>query len=729
MDHPQFALTTLGRLSLESDGREVQIQKRSLLVLAAIAAARDGRISREGLIDILWTESNPQSARGALRQALFTLRRELASEQAVSGTAELSLDETIISSDIAHLRTAFRAGDWKRVCTLYKGPFLHSVSSRGAPSFQKWIDGIRVETETYYQKALEQTKTKSVGVQDASLPAPQSRTPWAAAVMPFIIACLIALVGVTGIIFTRREKPSVPRVLVLPFVNHTGDSTLNPMGRLTAEWLINGLASTALVRGVDGSALYDAQRPTRAVVSDYEFTLTGEYFARSGRLEFHGRLINSEGTIAAQMEPISVAGDSAPSGVALVSERLLGAVAQRFDDRIRSAVDTARRPPTFAAYQEFARGFSEFIAQKYEDASLHFQNAYSRDTSFVTALLWRSISYDQAAMRRRAVAVLDSVGIRKARLGPIDRHGFDALRNLYAGRRDSAIYYAADAAAYAPNSQWAWIAASQTCADNRPHEGIRLLKKMNPETGWLRDWPQYYGVLANCQHAVGAYRDERETLRRGLAAHPNTRTLPMMELRNLAAMGESGEMFARIRADLKAATPALFPSLPGVMKDLLVHGDPVGADFLYRLVSGWYATHSEAKWRSAWELGIALFRLGRYEEALRSFRTFRSQDRGPSGPAEWGLVGTCAGRLGDRRTALAMLDSLGTVDDFDRRGLASYWQSRVAASIGERERAVKYLIQAQKHGVAKLIDGHTPEWEYPELKGFGPFKAAISPTS
>src|SRR2546422_7736924 len=56
----------------------------------------------------------------------------------------------------------------------------------------------------------------------------------------------VAVLGIAGVVLgvSLRSTPSLnaKRVLVVPFTNRTGDSTLDPLGNLAADWITRGLA-------------------------------------------------------------------------------------------------------------------------------------------------------------------------------------------------------------------------------------------------------------------------------------------------------------------------------------------------------------------------------------------------------------------------------------------------------------------------------------------------------
>lgn len=151
-------LHTLGELSVCRAGESAPIktvQKRSLMLLAILASSRNARISRERIINILWPESNPESSRASLRQAVFATRRELGTDDVILGSTELLLNAAVITSDLKEFCFAVGEGDFHRAVELYVGPFLDGIQARSSQGFEGWAETQRKLYADEYRHALE----------------------------------------------------------------------------------------------------------------------------------------------------------------------------------------------------------------------------------------------------------------------------------------------------------------------------------------------------------------------------------------------------------------------------------------------------------------------------------------------------------------------------------------------------------------------------------------------
>jgi DNA-binding SARP family transcriptional activator/tetratricopeptide (TPR) repeat protein/TolB-like protein len=118
-------------------------QPRRLAILALLARAGDRGITREKVIGYLWPDSDEERARRLLSQAVYMLRRDLGSDDAIVGVRDLRLGVDIITSDVVDFEEAVGAGAYERAANLYAGPFLDGFHLPGAAEFNRWVDDER----------------------------------------------------------------------------------------------------------------------------------------------------------------------------------------------------------------------------------------------------------------------------------------------------------------------------------------------------------------------------------------------------------------------------------------------------------------------------------------------------------------------------------------------------------------------------------------------------------
>lgn len=169
-------LITLGGLSIESEGQKTGggPRPRRLALLAVLAGGGAKGLSRDRVLAILWPESEPDRARHALSQTLYSLKNDLGADVVVAA-AELRLDTARISSDVDDFRAAVAAKDWARAAQAYTGPFLDGFYLTDAPEFERWVEEERTRLAHDGARAIERYAQEAAAAGLAEVAAEQWR--------------------------------------------------------------------------------------------------------------------------------------------------------------------------------------------------------------------------------------------------------------------------------------------------------------------------------------------------------------------------------------------------------------------------------------------------------------------------------------------------------------------------------------------------------------------------
>ena len=155
-------LTTFGGLALSRDGVALTgaaAQRGRLSLLALLATAGSTGFSRDKLLLYLWPESDEERARHALKQAVYSVRRDLGAEDVIVGTATLSLNPDIITSDVREFEAAIAANDLATATKLYAGPFLDGFHLKDSVEFERWSGESRARYAQMWSTATEKLAT------------------------------------------------------------------------------------------------------------------------------------------------------------------------------------------------------------------------------------------------------------------------------------------------------------------------------------------------------------------------------------------------------------------------------------------------------------------------------------------------------------------------------------------------------------------------------------------
>ena len=156
-------LRTLGGLSIENavsiGGAATNRRPLALLALLAVSGGRG--LSRDKIVALLWPESDAEHGRNSLSQVISLLRRELATEDIVLGTAELRVNTDVIACDLIEFEQRIAADDLEAAARLYTGPFLDGVFLKNTPEFERWVDQERSRLQHVQGDALESLATRA----------------------------------------------------------------------------------------------------------------------------------------------------------------------------------------------------------------------------------------------------------------------------------------------------------------------------------------------------------------------------------------------------------------------------------------------------------------------------------------------------------------------------------------------------------------------------------------
>src|SRR2546427_437315 len=155
-------LKTFGGLSIASNGVPVSgaaQQRKTLALLALLAAAGKSGLGRDKLVAYLWPDADAEHARGLLKQACYALRRDLHQPDLLLGTTQLSLNPVIIVSDVQAFEDALERRADAAAAELYAGPFLDGFYLSDAAEFERWVEAARRRLRDRATAALERLPT------------------------------------------------------------------------------------------------------------------------------------------------------------------------------------------------------------------------------------------------------------------------------------------------------------------------------------------------------------------------------------------------------------------------------------------------------------------------------------------------------------------------------------------------------------------------------------------
>jgi serine/threonine-protein kinase len=142
-------LRVLGDVEVRTDqaqGRSIAVtQPKRLALLLYLALAEPGGFhSRDQLMALLWPESDAESARHALRNALHALRSALGENALLRrGEGSVGVNFDVLRCDALELRRLIAAGRLEEGMALWQGDLAPAFYVSGVAEFERWLEAQR----------------------------------------------------------------------------------------------------------------------------------------------------------------------------------------------------------------------------------------------------------------------------------------------------------------------------------------------------------------------------------------------------------------------------------------------------------------------------------------------------------------------------------------------------------------------------------------------------------
>jgi DNA-binding SARP family transcriptional activator/TolB-like protein len=521
------------------------------------------------------------------------------------------------------------------------------------------------------------------------------------------------------------------RVLVAPLENRTGSETLDPLGRIAADWIARGLLRTGLVEVVPitSTSESDIALSTDARNAAADLAFSGSFHRDDGRLVIEARIIDADRrTILRSLPPIIAPEGDPLIGLDRLRQRTTGALATLVDPRFDDWADAASQPPDFGTYLVYVDAMERLERGDHQAAGDLFLDAAARDSTFASALVWAMQSYYMVGRGPRDSLAL-ALEPRRAELAPWDRAMLDFHLADARGDRRGAHEAMRRVVRLSPTAQWRILLAEQAQRVNRPREALRLLDGIEPEQVTGIPVSLYWITRGIALHSLEKFEEELALVERWRALSPGAGSL--FELGGLAGLGRGDEVvrwvLERTREWTWSASRADF--LRRIALELRAHGQHQAALAVLEHSFTLYGASSDALRRdprSRFQLGRSLYSADRWEHSRAVFDRLLSEGYEPH--IVRGDIGLAAARLGDRALAEQMIEWYGEWNREHPRngGWATQWRARIAAALGDRDDAVRFLRQAHAEGWAHTPWDHRNE-EYENLRGYVAFEELMRP--
>jgi DNA-binding SARP family transcriptional activator/TolB-like protein len=536
------------------------------------------------------------------------------------------------------------------------------------------------------------------------------------------------------------------RIVVAPFSNRTGDSTLEHVAQLTGEEITRGLELTDVVAVADPGAMPRSHSESRvyesvgahalAVATGSGLAVWGSVDRRGSQLELTAQIVDERrGNILRTLEPVPVNPMDPHPAVMTLRDHIMAVVSEAMDPRLGASASPGGNPPRYAAYLAFTTGVGIFYDNRDgRDALPHFRRAAALDSTFALPLIW-------AAWVHQTLGQCDSTEafagrLARLRLSRLEQMQIDRQVSRCRGDLSGAYRLAHALVDARPESElWKEQLARDALNFNRPREAVAILEQLHPDRGALRRRAAYYNWLTNAFHLLGEHERELGAARRARRSFPTNLAALRMELLALSGLGRGREVRDRFD-EIDTQSPDPIRKTATVMRevalDLAAHGDEAAARSAIDRTLAWHARRTSAEQATDYlrfERAQSYYAAGHVDSALGIVSALARAH--PRTDDYVGLLGALAAQRGDTAVATRMNRLAITLDRPHARGRATFWRACIAAQLGQREEAVVLLGRARQQGHVfnglLFMSAHV-EPSFAALRDYPPFVAFLRPT-
>lgn len=580
-----------------------------------------------------------------------------------------------------------------------------------------------------------------LGGQGAARTTPRRGRPFLRRLLAPLLGAALLVAGAIVLGFgSRGGALRESRVLIATFENRSEDPALQPLGRMTAEWIAQELAGTGLVDVVDPvtAAAASADLAAAATAQDAAsgkriraaarstgagLVVSGAYFRQGDSLRIDAWVSDMrQGEVLASVGPLY--GDPADPLPALeaLRARVAGALATALDPRIEAIGALSGQPPRYAAYQAWMAGIDHFGRLNFPAALPELERAHALDSTFFAPVIWSALAYTNLGIWGEVEPRLERLDEVREGLVPFDRYFVDYIRAYSEGRFTGEYEAVRRMVEAAPGSGIAlYLLGQSALLLDRPTEALEAVAQIRPELvpPDFQIWT--LRIRADAYHMLGEYDAELEVVRRVQAARPGSPLMVNNEFAALAALGRIEEVQARAEAGLiQAATaPAAAWNVAYVAAlELEAHGHPDAARELARRAEAMLRRHLAQRPLDPQLRGFlaeTLYLTGDWREADELFRELAAER--PDHIHYRSFAGLLAALRGERTRAEVVIAELARGDSEPHSfGVPAFWRARIAAALGETDQAVDLMRQAFARGYRRY---HTVLHLIPELRRLG----------
>jgi tetratricopeptide (TPR) repeat protein len=544
---------------------------------------------------------------------------------------------------------------------------------------------------------------------------------------------------------TTPDEEAKRRVVVAVFENGTDDASLDPIGRLTADVISQGLQRMGIVdivapnvalhksRTIAAQGATVSDRVVRlAQETDATLAVTGTYYRSGDDIQFLTQIIDTGNVVAGRqlvaIDPVSASYEKPGEAIEALRQRVMGAIASIIDPRIEQPAELMGHMPSYTAYKAFIQGLELFWRSDFTGSQKHFQHAIELDPDYHLPRILLIFSNNHIGAWLESERLIRELESRRDELSPYESYRLDQLIASAHGDLEAAYVAARQASSISWEFGPVIDGASFAISLNRPKQAIEALQTIDTSRV-LIGWTQYWERLTAARHMLGDHEEELNEALMGRAQYPDSLDVLSAETRARAALGDVDGINKLIDTAIRLAVQPGWTA-GGLMRltgeELIAHGmADAGRKILAQAIT-WYQTlPPDEKERLQFRLAETLLSAGRMDEAITLLELLDKKN--PDSLFILGALGVARALKGDRTDARRISARLEELDVPYSFGGIPLWQAQIAASLGDKEQAMILLRRAVSEGIS-LDDWIHRQPTFRPLLDYPPFQALLQPT-
>ncbi|MEO8451077.1 MAG: BTAD domain-containing putative transcriptional regulator [Gemmatimonadota bacterium] len=598
----------------------------------------------------------------------------------------------------------------------------------------------RLAAELHISSPAEAPAPPNVALRQApaeTQPRPETAGPGSLARrLPWIGAAAVLVVVVGFVVWKQRGAGLEPDLFaVARFENRTGDPKLDLVGEMAADWIMQGLAQMRTIRVVDPQSSFLARQrsSTDSTLPQFDSSRSqippqadavaralnaghivwGTFYRTGDSLTFLAHVSDANRhQVVRTVAPITGPSSDPLVAITALQRAVMGAVAVALDKREGDYGPISARPPSYEAYQAYLEAWDFINRYDSKRAIERLDRAAALDTSFLAPRLWAVSVYDTYGYRREADSVLGILEARRDRLSPAERLIADGFRAYFNYDLAGSLQTSRELVGALPGPSSYFMLANDALAVNRPQEALAALKHIAAGSWFTKGWDSWAGYVWKAYHLLGENDKGLGIAREGRRDYPDSPLALQAEAKALAALGRTEDAMTIVQRAMAMAESEFSSHISPfavVCLELAARGDSAAA----RTVGSQGLALPLPDSLTGVQLGAKVSCLacaGRWAE-LRDIARRHHDSRSD----EWywlGFAGIASAHLGDRTDTERVDRLLAAIIDRYSFGQVDFMRARIAAQLGESDRAVGLLQQAFARGYnyMEAFEAHPPEF-------------------